>query len=54
MSLLDDQLAFDLPGLNGTTGIAATRATSHAAWIRLAGSTFRPACLADDGAWRLT
>lgn len=50
-----DQLAFDLTGLANDSPIAATRATAHAAWVWLAGSTFCPLCLAeDDGAWRLS
>lgn len=49
-----DQLAFDLTGLANDSPIAATRATAHAAWVWLAGSTFCPLCLAeDDGAWCL-
>lgn len=50
-----DQLAFDLTGLAHDSPIAGTRATAHAAWVWLAGSTFCPLCLAeDDGAWRLS
>ncbi|MBK6442609.1 MAG: TniQ family protein [Dermatophilaceae bacterium] len=50
-----DQLALDLTGLAQDSPIAATRATTHAAWVWLAGSTFCPVCLAeDDGAWRLS
>lgn len=50
-----DQLAFDLTGLANDSPIAATRATAHAAWVWLAGSTFCPLCLAeDDGSWRLS
>lgn len=49
-----DQLAFDLGGLAHESAIAGTRATTHTAWVWLAGSTFCPLCLAeDDGAWRL-
>lgn len=49
-----DQLAFDLGGLAHKSAIAGTRATTHTAWVWLAGSTFCPLCLAeDDGAWRL-
>ena len=50
-----DQLAFDLTGLANDSPIAGTRATAHAAWVWLAGSTFCPCCLAeDDGVWRLS
>lgn len=49
-----DQLAFDLGGLAHKSAIAGTRATTHTAWVWLAGSTFCPLCLAeDDGVWRL-
>lgn len=49
-----DQVAFDLAGLTASTGgIAQTRATAHASWIWLSGSTYCPTCLADSGgAWR--
>lgn len=52
-----DQHAFDLGGLTGSGqgGLGATRATVHAAWTWLAGSTYCPVCLADTGGtWRLT
>jgi hypothetical protein len=49
-----DQLAFDLSGLRENHAIAATRAAAHAGWVWLAGSTFCPQCLAEEGgAWRL-
>jgi len=49
-----DQLAFDLSGLREIHAIAATRAAAHAGWVWLAGSTFCPQCLAEEGgAWRL-
>lgn len=49
-----DQLALDLGGLAHESAIAGTRATTHTAWVWLAGSTFCPLCLAeDDGVWRL-
>lgn len=50
-----DQLAFDLSGLRENNAIAATRAAAHAGWVWLAGSTFCPHCLAEEGgAWRLS
>lgn len=50
-----DQLAFDLSGLNVDSAIAGIRTATHTSWVWLAGSTFCPACLAeDDGAWRLS
>lgn len=49
-----DQLALDLGGLARGTPIAGTRATAHSAWVWLAGTTFCPLCLAEDGAWRLS
>lgn len=49
-----DQLAFDLSGLREIHAIAATRAAAHAGWVWLAGSTFCPQRLAEEGgAWRL-
>ncbi|WP_425607022.1 TniQ family protein [Ornithinimicrobium faecis] len=48
------QLAFDLGGLAHNSAIGGTRATVHAAWVWLAGTTFCPLCLVeDDGVWRL-
>ncbi|GAA3620314.1 hypothetical protein GCM10022199_25980 [Marihabitans asiaticum] len=49
-----DQLALDLGGLAHGTAIAGTRATAHSAWVWLAGTTFCPPCLEEDGAWRLS
>lgn len=50
-----DQLAFDLSGLAHESAIAGTRATTHTAWVWLAGTTFCPLCLAEeDGAWKLS
>lgn len=50
-----DQLAFDLEGLKDDRAISGTRAAVHSAWVWLAGSTFCPECLTEDGgAWRLS
>lgn len=50
-----DQLAFDLNGLNNDQAISGTRAAVHTAWVWLAGSSFCPECLTEDGgAWRLS
>ncbi len=50
-----DQLAFDLNGLDNDRAISGTRAAVHSAWVWLAGSTFCPECLSEDGgAWRLS
>ena len=50
-----DQLAFDLTGLAHDAPIAGTRAAVHNAWVWMAGSTFCPECLREDGgAWRLS
>lgn len=49
-----DQLAFDLSGLADTSAIAGTRAAVHGSWVWLAGSSFCPKCVAEDGgAWRM-
>ncbi|WP_397333729.1 TniQ family protein [Ornithinimicrobium sp. INDO-MA30-4] len=44
-----DQLAFDLSGLADGNTLAGTRATVHRSWVWLAGSSFCPNCLAEDG-----
>lgn len=50
-----DQLAFDLGGLAQGSAMAGTRATVHTAWVWLAGTSFCPRCLAEDGgAWKLS
>lgn len=49
-----DQLAIDLTGLSKPHAIEATRATVHAAWVWLAGSSYCPPCLVQSGGvWRL-
>lgn len=50
-----DQAALDLGGLKEHRGIAATRASAHAGWVWLSGTTYCPVCLDEDaGAWRLS
>lgn len=49
-----DGRAFDLSELREHPGLAGARRVARRHWIFVAGSRYCPACLADDGAWRLS
>lgn len=50
-----DQAAFDLSGLDTRHRhrMAATQRVTNQGWVFLAGGRYCPACLQDDGVWRL-
>jgi len=49
-----DGRAFDLSELRQHPGLAGARRVARQHWIFVAGSRYCPACLEDDGAWRLS
>lgn len=49
-----DQTALDLAGLLENPGLNASRQVTARHWTWLAGSTYCPTCLAQDGIWRTT